>query len=37
MHALTCLLRELQDLDVAIVKATNHVEAPPKEKHVRST
>ena len=29
-----CLV--VQDLDVAIVKATNHVEAPPKEKHVRS-
>lgn len=26
----------LQDLDVAVVKATNHIESPPKEKHVRS-
>lgn len=25
-----------KDLDVAIVKATNHVECPPKERHVRS-
>jgi hypothetical protein len=25
-----------QDLDIAVVKATNHVECPPKEKHVRS-
>ncbi|KAK7267586.1 hypothetical protein RIF29_20264 [Crotalaria pallida] len=23
------------DLDVAIVKATNHVECPPKERHLR--
>jgi hypothetical protein len=23
-------------LDIAIVKATNHVEYPPKERHVRS-
>ncbi|XP_078182128.1 putative clathrin assembly protein At5g57200 [Carex rostrata] len=26
---------EYKDLDVAIVKATNHVECPPKERHVR--
>ena len=26
----------LQDLDIAIVKATNHVECPPKERHLRS-
>lgn len=26
----------MQDLDIAIVKATNHVECPPKERHVRS-
>ncbi|KAI4986837.1 hypothetical protein ZWY2020_019467 [Hordeum vulgare] len=26
----------LQDLDIAIVKATNHVECPPKERHFRS-
>ncbi|KAL9262989.1 putative clathrin assembly protein [Drosera capensis] len=26
---------EFKDLDIAIVKATNHVEAPPKERHVR--
>ncbi|KAI4968009.1 hypothetical protein ZWY2020_002844 [Hordeum vulgare] len=25
----------LQDLDIAIVKATNHVECPPKERHFR--
>lgn len=25
-----------KDLDIAIVKATNHVESPPKERHVRS-
>ncbi|KAE8819180.1 putative leucine aminopeptidase [Hordeum vulgare] len=25
----------LQDLDIAIVKATNHVESPPKERHFR--
>jgi hypothetical protein len=25
-----------KDLDIAVVKATNHVECPPKEKHVRS-
>lgn len=25
----------LQELDVAIVKATNHVERPAKEKHIR--
>ncbi|KAG2280424.1 hypothetical protein Bca52824_051644 [Brassica carinata] len=27
---------EFKDLDIAIVKATNHVESPPKERHVRS-
>ncbi|VVB16118.1 unnamed protein product [Arabis nemorensis] len=26
---------EFKDLDIAIVKATNHVESPPKERHVR--
>ncbi|KAL6496376.1 hypothetical protein OROGR_029634 [Orobanche gracilis] len=26
---------EFKDLDIAIVKATNHVEHPPKERHVR--
>ncbi|CAK7345738.1 unnamed protein product [Dovyalis caffra] len=26
---------EYKDLDIAIVKATNHVECPPKERHVR--
>ncbi|RLM55274.1 putative clathrin assembly protein [Panicum miliaceum] len=26
---------EYKDLDVAIVKATNHVECPPKERHLR--
>ncbi|GMH03141.1 hypothetical protein Nepgr_004980 [Nepenthes gracilis] len=26
---------EFKDLDIAIVKATNHEEAPPKERHVR--
>ncbi|CAL5375435.1 unnamed protein product [Camellia sinensis] len=26
---------EYKDLDIAIVKATNHVEGPPKERHVR--
>jgi hypothetical protein len=25
-----------KELDIAIVKATNHVECPPKERHVRS-
>jgi hypothetical protein len=25
-----------QDLDIAVVKATNHVECPPKEKHVQN-
>ncbi|CAN1167359.1 Putative clathrin assembly protein At5g57200 [Linum perenne] len=25
----------MKDLDIAIVKATNHVECPPKERHVR--
>ncbi|XP_042416227.1 putative clathrin assembly protein At2g01600 [Zingiber officinale] len=27
---------EFKDLDIAIVKATNHVECPPKERHVRT-
>ncbi|RRT81626.1 hypothetical protein B296_00021676, partial [Ensete ventricosum] len=27
---------EFKDLDIAIVKATNHEECPPKERHVRS-
>ncbi|WVZ79091.1 hypothetical protein U9M48_026715 [Paspalum notatum var. saurae] len=27
---------EYKDLDIAIVKATNHVECPPKERHLRS-
>ncbi|EFJ16671.1 hypothetical protein SELMODRAFT_268581 [Selaginella moellendorffii] len=27
---------EFKDLDIAVVKATNHVECPPKEKHVRT-
>ncbi|KAI4987961.1 hypothetical protein ZWY2020_029591 [Hordeum vulgare] len=27
---------EYKDLDIAIVKATNHVECPPKERHFRS-
>ncbi|KAK9705866.1 hypothetical protein RND81_07G087800 [Saponaria officinalis] len=26
---------DFKDLDIAVVKATNHVEAPPKERHVR--
>ncbi|KAL9224100.1 hypothetical protein vseg_000169 [Gypsophila vaccaria] len=26
---------DFKDLDVAVVKATNHVESPPKERHVR--
>ncbi|CAM8959914.1 unnamed protein product [Rhodiola kirilowii] len=26
---------EYKDLDIAVVKATNHVECPPKERHVR--
>lgn len=25
----------MQELDIAIVKATNHVERPAKEKHIR--
>lgn len=28
-------LRILQELDIAIVKATNHVERPAKEKYIR--
>ncbi|KAJ8500843.1 hypothetical protein OPV22_011395 [Ensete ventricosum] len=27
---------EFKDLDIAVVKATNHVECPPKERHIRS-
>ncbi|KAL4575510.1 hypothetical protein LXL04_022356 [Taraxacum kok-saghyz] len=27
---------DFKDVDVAIVKATNHVECPPKERHIRS-
>ncbi|CAM6098149.1 unnamed protein product [Calypogeia fissa] len=27
---------DYKDLDIAVVKATNHVECPPKEKHVRT-
>ncbi|KAK0571314.1 hypothetical protein LWI29_014018 [Acer saccharum] len=27
---------EFKELDIAIVKATNHVECPPKERHVRT-
>eukprot|EP00245_Coleochaete_scutata_P003739 TRINITY_DN155_c0_g2_i1.p1 TRINITY_DN155_c0_g2~~TRINITY_DN155_c0_g2_i1.p1 ORF type:complete len:584 (+),score=126.50 TRINITY_DN155_c0_g2_i1:201-1952(+) len=27
---------EFKDIDIAVVKATNHIEAPPKEKHVRT-
>lgn len=27
---------QLKDLDIAIVKATNHVESPPKERHIAS-
>ncbi|KAM0917476.1 hypothetical protein ACQ4PT_009487 [Festuca glaucescens] len=27
---------EYKDLDIAIVKATNHVECPPKERHLRT-
>jgi hypothetical protein len=30
------LVFEWKELDIAIVKATNHVECPPKERHVRS-
>ncbi|PWA59887.1 AP180 N-terminal homology (ANTH) domain-containing protein [Artemisia annua] len=26
---------DFKDVDVAIVKATNHVECPPKERHIR--
>ncbi|URD91705.1 ENTH [Musa troglodytarum] len=26
---------EFKDLDIAVVKATNHVECPPKERHIR--
>ncbi|KAK4791807.1 hypothetical protein SAY86_032220 [Trapa natans] len=26
---------EYKDLDIAVVKATNHVECPPKERHIR--
>lgn len=27
--------KTLQELDIAVVKATNHVERPAKEKHIR--
>lgn len=27
--------KTLQELDIAIVKATNHVESPAKERHIR--
>ncbi|KAJ0603717.1 putative ANTH domain, ENTH domain-containing protein [Helianthus annuus] len=27
---------DFKEVDVAIVKATNHVECPPKERHIRS-
>ncbi|KAL8229992.1 hypothetical protein R6Q57_014892 [Mikania cordata] len=27
---------DFKDVDVAIIKATNHVEGPPKERHIRS-
>ena len=37
-HHLCSSLRDsgLQDLDIAVVKTTSHVECPPKEKHVKS-
>ncbi|RVW27510.1 putative clathrin assembly protein [Vitis vinifera] len=28
---------DYKELDIAIVKATNHVERPAKEKHIRAT
>lgn len=31
-----CSILFIKELDIAIVKATNHVEYPPKERHVRS-
>ncbi|KAJ3670685.1 hypothetical protein LUZ60_008111 [Juncus effusus] len=33
--SLANLSSDFKDLDVAIVKATNHVEVPPKERHLR--
>lgn len=33
--SLASLNSDFKDLDVAIVKATNHVECPPKERHLR--
>ncbi|PKA61498.1 Putative clathrin assembly protein [Apostasia shenzhenica] len=27
---------DFKELDIAIVKATNHVECPPKERHIRN-
>ncbi|KAG8055762.1 hypothetical protein GUJ93_ZPchr0001g29606 [Zizania palustris] len=33
--SLANLNSDFKDLDVAIVKATNHVESPPKERHLR--
>ena len=35
-YLISAFLFCLKDLDIAIVKATNHVECPPKERHVRS-
>jgi len=34
--SLANLNSDFKDLDVAIVRATNHVESPPKERHLRS-
>ncbi|PHU22717.1 putative clathrin assembly protein [Capsicum chinense] len=34
MDDLLFLVFTLKDLDIAIVKATNHVESPPKERHI---
>ncbi|KAG0614923.1 hypothetical protein M758_5G001200 [Ceratodon purpureus] len=33
---LASLNSDYKDLDIAVVKATSHVECPPKEKHVRT-
>jgi len=33
--SLANLNSDFKDLDVAIVRATNHVESPPKERHLR--
>lgn len=35
-QASSLTLQTLQDLDIAILKATNHDEVVPKEKHCRS-